>query len=266
MAGTVFSRALRNARRGILGWGGIIALLAVLTCAIYPSISGFEGIDDYLDALPDVFMAMFGDIDPGDFTSPPGFVSMEFFSYMPVVLAVYAVMSGVRAVAGEERRGTMDLLMSTPVSRRRVIIEKFAAFTVALLGILSITFIGLMVGILVVPALEIAANRLLEGTLNMLPITLFFAALSFFISAALPIHYSTGSIVAAFLAISYLTNALAEFSAVLQPLLVINPFHYYGSRTMFDGINWENAAVLLMVSGGLLAASVYSFEQRDLTV
>ena len=43
---------------------------------------------------------------------------------VPLLLLVAAIGAGARAIAGEEERGTLDLLLSTPVSRRRLALEK----------------------------------------------------------------------------------------------------------------------------------------------
>ena len=58
----------------------------------------------------------------------PGYLGTELFSLIvPLLLIIAAVATGARAIAGEEERGTLDLLMSLPVTRRRVTAEKLAA-------------------------------------------------------------------------------------------------------------------------------------------
>ena len=38
---------------------------------------------------------------------------------LPLLLLVYAIGAGSRAIAGEEESGTLDLLLAHPLSRRR---------------------------------------------------------------------------------------------------------------------------------------------------
>jgi ABC-2 type transport system permease protein len=264
MAGAIFRKTLRDARRGILGWGIALAALAFLVVIIYPSVSEFQEMNDYVEALPDVFKAMLGDLE--DITSPAGFLSVELFFYTPLVLAVYAVMAGAAAVAGEERRGTIDLLMSTPVPRWRALLEKFAAFAVALVGVLSVTYLGIVVGLILTPSMEISLGRLLEAVFNLLPITLAIGALAFLFSAALPGRLSAGLMATVVIVAAYVLNLLSEMSDALRPVRGLSPFYYYGTRTIFDGLNWGNVTVLLIASAVLLALAVFSFERRDLAV
>ena len=67
-----------------------------------------------------------------DFISPVGYLNSQlFFLMLPIVLCIFAISIGSDALAGEEGRGTLDLLLSTPLSRRRAVLEKFATMVLA---------------------------------------------------------------------------------------------------------------------------------------
>lgn len=266
MNGAVFRKTLFDGRWGIVGWGLGLAALAFIVIAFYPTISEMKEINDMIASLPPVLKAMVGDIE--DFASPEGFLATKLFAMMPIVLAVYGIVAGVQAVAGEEKRGTMDLLMSAPVPRWRVILEKFAAFIVSLLGVLAIMFMGIVLGFALTPQLALPFGRVVESLLNTAPITLAFASLTFLLSTVLPSRFSAGLVTAALLVAFYMLNVLAPISesAALESVQGINPFHYYGVRTMFDGLDWGNVVVLLVVTAVLMALAVLGFERRDLAV
>ena len=68
----------------------------------------------------------------GDFASPAGYLNTELFNFFaPLLLLLFAIGAGARAIAGEEERQTLDILLSMPVPRRRVVIDKFAAMLAA---------------------------------------------------------------------------------------------------------------------------------------
>ncbi len=260
----VFYRNLLSSRKTILGWGLALACYALVMALFFPIMDSFEEIDAFIEVMPDFFKTMFGDME--DLTSPPGFLTTYLFSYGQVILGVYGILAGAAAVAGEEKRGTMDLLMSAPVPRWRVIVEKYAAFAVALVAIVTITYIGLALGIAIIPEMDADMGRALEATLNLIPFTLLFGALAFFLSAGLPGRISAAMVSGVLLIAFYFLNTLSELSEALKPFQAINPFHYYGMRTMFDGINWGNVAVLLAASAAFVTLAVYSFQRRDLSV
>jgi ABC-2 type transport system permease protein len=265
MPGIVFIRKLKDQRNAILGWGIALGAYALMMVLIFPSIGGMEELQDYLDAMPDVFKAMIGDVD---LTSPAGFLSGYYFNYMPLLLAVFAVLAGAAAVGGEEKRGTMDLLISNPIPRWRMLTEKFAAFIVALAAIVLLTSILMGAGMVVTPEIRdgLDLGGLVEATVNIMPATLLFGAMAFLLSAALPGRIPSAVVAAGLLIASYLLNLLGEVSTALEPLQKINPFYYYGTATMVMGVDWGNMVLLLMASLVLFAIALFSFQRRDLTV
>jgi sodium transport system permease protein len=79
------------------------------------------------------------------------------------MLAVYAIMGGVSAandsVAGEKERGTLETLLVSAVSRRDLVLGKFAAITSAALIASIFSVIGLFMGLTMrSPLFENAGN------------------------------------------------------------------------------------------------------------
>lgn len=265
MPGAVFRRTLLNTRRGILGWGIVMGMLAAYIVLLYPYINAMEGIEEFLGELPPIFQGFLGDVE--DMLTPKGYLSSYFFNYVSVVLVAYGVISGAGAIAGEEKHGTMDLLMSAPVPRWRVVVEKFAAFVVALTGIVVIISIATFFSIAVTPELTVSVGSVLLGMLNLVLLTINFGALTFLLSAALPSRFSAAQIAAIALVAAYMLSAFAPMSDALDTVQIINPFHYYGgTRILLDGVQPGNVLVLCAVSGVFLALSIFSFERRDLSI
>ena len=70
-----------------------------------------------LDAWPDALKEAFG-LDA--YTTGPGFLNTELFSMMfPIVLIAVALGAAAAATAGEEERGTADLLLAAPCDAAR---------------------------------------------------------------------------------------------------------------------------------------------------
>jgi ABC-2 type transport system permease protein len=120
--GIIFNHTLRNSRQSIFWWAFGLAVFGFFVAVIFPMISEFEEINELM-ANP-VFQVILGDIEELDMASPEGFLGIMFFAYSPIVLAVYAVLSGVSIIGADEGRGRLDLLLSTPVKRWQVIVER----------------------------------------------------------------------------------------------------------------------------------------------
>jgi ABC-2 type transport system permease protein len=76
------------------------------------------------------------------FASPEGFVAVGFFGKTLLVLAAYPVVMGLRVTVNEEDSGTIDVLLSLPVARWRVILEKFLAYVVTLVVIVAVLYVS----------------------------------------------------------------------------------------------------------------------------
>ncbi|UJH70361.1 ABC transporter permease subunit [Ornithinimicrobium sp. INDO-MA30-4] len=71
------------------------------------------------DAFPEALNAFIGTDAPG------GYVVNELFELMaPLAMVAFAVTGGAAAIAGEEQRGTMGMLIAQPLSRRHVLTSK----------------------------------------------------------------------------------------------------------------------------------------------
>ena len=123
---TVFRHELRQGRVALAIWIASLAGLLAVCIGIFPEMRGqMEGVSA-LFASMGRFTAAFG-MDRLDMGSLTGFYAVECGSVMALGGAFYACLSGVSALAREERDGTAELLLTQPVSRPRIVSEKLAA-------------------------------------------------------------------------------------------------------------------------------------------
>ncbi|MBN2471769.1 MAG: ABC transporter permease subunit, partial [Anaerolineae bacterium] len=210
-----------------------------------------------------------GDMGELDYTSPEGFLGIEFFSWAPLVLAVFGVTFGGAIVGGEEERGTLDVLLSTPIPRWQVIVEKAAAFVVALAVILIASGASIVIAVAITPDLSIDTGRIAAGMLNMFPTLLLMTVLALFLTTVLRSRGRAGGIAAGIIAASYFINSFASMadSGILKALQRLSFYSYYSPFTVLtDGIHWGNFALLMVVTIVLFGLSLFFFERRDLSV
>ncbi len=103
--------------------------MVALQVSVYPTVRDDSGFADLTRTTREVLKELFGFGGAEfDYTSPAGYLGIELFSLMvPLLLIIAAVATGAAAIAGEEERGTLDLLLSLPLTRRRVTAEKLGA-------------------------------------------------------------------------------------------------------------------------------------------
>ncbi len=264
MLHSLFGKTLRDQRWSLLGWSVGLAGLSLYILYVYPFINRAAGIMKALDNLPPVIKNLVG---KNNFMSTPeGFFNLQPFSILaPLLFIVFAVARGSDATAGEEERGTLDLLLANPLRRGRVVMEKSLAHGTALLTLSAVFWMGMAGG-----------ARLFGITLNSLRLaevifSCFLLGLTFF-SLALACGCLSGkkrfSIGAGggFAVITYLINAYAPMVESLRPWRIYSPFYYYNGNTVIsNGLNPVHVLVLAGLTAVFSSAALFFFGRRDLS-
>ena len=123
---TLANITLKTARDRWLGWvtsAVSLALLLLFGMAAYREID----LTIYTE-LPEAFRSLFGigeGVDAGGLAV--GYILGSFGAF---VTAAMALVFGSAAIAGEERNGTMNILLANPKSRTHVLLSKAASLVV----------------------------------------------------------------------------------------------------------------------------------------
>jgi ABC-2 type transport system permease protein len=213
-------------------------------------------------ALPDTMLAFFGG---GDMRTLEGFYQVETFGMMgPLVVMILTISIAQGALAGEESRRTMGLLLANPIGRSRVLAEKTVTMLVmgALVGLS--TFAGVTAGALLADK-GMDIGNIAATCVLMTLVGYVFGALALALGAA------TGKAkVAMFGAIglavfTHIMNSLGDLNADLGWLQTASPYHYYlGSDPLNNGMAWGDAAVLVALIAVFVGAAFVLFQRRDL--
>ncbi|WP_217996724.1 ABC transporter permease [Nocardioides jensenii] len=140
----VFQKALWDQRRNLPFWASGVALVVLLEAALWPSMSDMASLDDYLQDLPPALREVFS-LD--QMATGSGFLNAELFTLvLPMIFLVFAINRGARMVAGEEEAGTLDLLLVTPLSTTRLLVQEAAALTLSIIALGAAVFGATMVG------------------------------------------------------------------------------------------------------------------------
>lgn len=260
---TLTLRTLRDRWRSTFGWGLGLVLIGIMQLAVYPSVaSSSEGMQAFVDQWPDALKEAFG-LDA--YTTGAGFLNAEMFSMMiPLVLIAIATTAAAAATAGEEERGTADLLLSLPVSRGRVMAAKVLAGGIAVVLVAGATWLTIAVGAPFVD-LEIATGDLAAGILMTTLLALFFGAVTLLIGAAtgkrtVALGVGVGLALAAFL-----LNALAPLADWLEPWQDVSPFRWaLGNEPLLNGVDVAMALLLLGLSMLLVALAGLAYRRHDI--
>ena len=254
--------SLSTQRRSAIGWGIGLAGVAIMYTAFYPSIKqSAADFNRYLENLPDAVTSVIG----SDYTTPAGYLRAEFFSLLgPILLIVFAIGAGGRAIAGEEEARSLDLLVSTPMTRSRVLADKALALLLMILGLTLLVFVAfLVVGPpfdLTVPIADLAA-----ACVMFLLIGVAFGSIGLAVGCASGRRAWATAVAGGIAVASYVLNAVAPSVPALGWARALSPFRWYlDPDPLRTGLRAANMAVLIGIAAVCMVAAFWSFRRRDL--
>jgi ABC-2 type transport system permease protein len=262
---SVFAKTLRDLRRGFVWWSVGLTGMVALMVSVYPTVRDNPALDKLAKSYPEALKGFLGFGGQLDYSSPAGYLGIELFSLMvPLLLLVAAIGAGSNAIAGEEERGTLDLLLSAPISRRRVVLEKFGALAAEAAGLGVVLWLSLVIGARAV-GMDIGAGRLGAATLGAVLLAVTFGAVALFVGAASGRRSRAIGLSAAAAVAAYLVNSLAPLVSSLDAIRKASPFYYYAAgNPLRHGLDPLHVLVLLLLALVATAAACVTIDRRDL--
>lgn len=259
---SVFERTFHEQRRALVGWVASLVLLALAMTALYPTIRGNKQLVTLHETYPKALRSLFG---ISDLASGVGFLRAEIFSLVgPLLIIILAVLWGGDVIAGEEDRGTIDILMANPISRRRVILEKWAALLVgvALAGVGLAA--GLAIGISAV-GMHVGWTEVAAAVVATILIGMLFGTTALALGAATGRRGLARGVTAALAVVAYLVSSLSDLVTWIQPIRPASPwYHALGTDPLASGFQTWHLLVLVALTAMCAYAAILGFERRDL--
>ncbi|MFN3699704.1 MAG: ABC transporter permease subunit [Dictyoglomus sp.] len=267
----IFLKTLRDRRKSIIGWSIGFFIYTIFITSLYPTFtSEKEVVINYIKLFADMpFLKLFGINSENilDFMSIEGFLNPEFF-YMvaPMLIIILGIALGSDAIAGEEERKTMDLLLSNPISRSRIVLEKFLAMASIILIVILFTYIGFLISLFAFN-IDINLLKLLQAIIMLGFLGLSFGSFAFAIGCITGNKGKSVAISSVVAIISYLINALSNMISAIEKYRFLSLFYYYaGENPLKKGIYLPHLFVIILVILILLIISLIFFQKRDIKI
>ncbi len=249
---------LRDRRRSLLAWGLPLGLMSALEAMIFPSVedSLSKAIQDYPAALKEAFGI-------AELSTVEQFLDAEMLSLIvPLAVGYLAARSIASALSGAAESGRLDVLLSAPVSRRRLVAAGFLATAVELAGVLAVAVVVTMAGSALAGA-GLPFGLALAGFADVWPLALLFAGLGIVVTGlSLRTPIVTGS-VAGVLVGMYVADLVGRLDGGLDWIRYASVFRYYG-KAIENGIDPLSFLGVTTVAVAVAALGTLLFERRDL--
>ncbi|UWG47730.1 ABC-type transport system involved in multi-copper enzyme maturation, permease component [Halanaeroarchaeum sp. HSR-CO] len=247
---------------------GTLTLIVVLSFYLYvlvymfPTIASVgDAFDEYVQALPDAIVASFG---VEAITTIEGFLSVEVYQFIWVLMmGLYFAYLGGDLVAGEIESGRIDLILATPVSRKRFIVEKYLSLLVPIVAINLVMPVVVLAAVISIGEAMSLVDLVVLHAFS-IPYLLLTAAIGLVLSVLfdrsdIPQRAGLGIIFALFTLESVTANSDFEW------LGLFSPTHYFDPTEILVNSEYDvaGALILLAAAGTLLIAAAEWFRRRD---
>jgi len=258
-----FKHSLRRLRGQIIGWSIGLALYGLLMVSFYDTLAEMEELMELLESYPPEMLAFFGDIMA--IATPAGYIDAYYFSYMTLIIGIFAIGAGAGLLVGDEEKGILDLVLAHPISRTALFWGRLVGLVIATIIILLISWLSWAI-----PAGGTSMNvtwlQLLQPFLPLLVVLLLFATLALLLSMVLPSARLAGMVSGALLVANFLLGGLANLNEDLEAVVKLTPLYYYQGGSAINGLEWEWLAGLLFVAALFAVAAWALFQRRDIRV
>jgi ABC-type transport system involved in multi-copper enzyme maturation permease subunit len=269
--GSVFGKAVRDSRSTALALGILYGVIVIVTTsqivAEFDTPAKRALMAAQLQALPAVFQGMLGQAIGIERLG--GFISWRILNFLPVMYGIWSIVALSGTLAGELSRGSLDVLASTPLVRRRLAIEKVGAYLVALaatIAILGLTTFGAATALASLPGDEVAAGTVVAHMALLFLMILAPGAAAF---ATAPFLGRGGAIGVGAVVLfgSFVVSSYASTVPVFEAVEGASYFHLTAAHRPLAGAwDWPSVGLLTVVVAALLVVGIEVFARRDLLV
>lgn len=238
----------------LASFGGLMTLVA-------PGILGDVDVEALAEQLPPALVEAF---DLRAMGTIEGFVGLELYQFVWLIgFGAYIAYSAAGSIAGDVEEGRMDTLLAAPVSRRRLLVEKFLAYLTPILVVNVVVFVAVY-GASVFVDEPIAVADLLAVHALSIPYFLACAAFGTFVSVAAPRRLVAEGVGAGAIVGAFLLRTLVSGTDVSW-LGAVAPMRYYDPLTILTTGEYDvgGAGVLLAATLVFLVVGARYFAEVD---
>ena len=263
MFNNTFLKELYLRRGSTVAWIFGIGLLVVFNISLFHSLrSSFQ---QAVQGLPVAMRGLVG--DASSFATPNGFINQQvFIKMMPIIGLIFTVLLFTGLLAGDEANGTLQVLLSQPVSRTKVLLEKFLSGAMVLLEVCFGVFVFCSLGALLIHE-SVNHVGLAAVCVALWLLCLAFGSFAYMLGAATGKRGLSGAITAILAFAFYLITSLAAGIKSLKPFSRLSPFKYYTTgdyNVISQGLKLQNVLIFIWLVLVCLLIAGLCFNRRDI--
>lgn len=260
---------IKERKWSVIVYSTVSILLLLLYVAIFPSLqSQTQQLTEVLKTMPEGLLKALGSSPAqlSNFNLEALLASKQFSMVFQFLAAILAISIAGNDIAGEIEKGTIEFLLSQPVSRLRFYFARFFS------GVILLTIFVACSTLVVIPiAAAFNVSYVTDVYFKLFWVALLYSlaiyAFSYFLSAIFSNKgrvYGISAGVITFMYVAFLFSALKEN---LDKLKYLSFFHYFSPDILFSGtVDKLGVLIFTLVIIVFVTIGAILFSQRDITI
>lgn len=267
MSWNLIKKTISDRWKGTAVFAAGLAAYVLFLCALFPTFSKALAIKKFLaKSYPQSLLKFFG-VKTFDIASFNNYIVLELLTIIWVVIVGAFVIGFARyMIAGEMDEGTLELLLSQPIARWKVITSEGATLLAGIVGLVLTTVLSVFVF-----GVAFGFDVSQSGFLAFIPLgcAMFIAIAGYAIFFSAIIGEGRRAMMASAILVFgfYLLHFAAGYSRVVEKIDYIGIFHYYDPLGVLDSgrVPVRDVLVLLAFGVAFFVAAVWVFRRKDVT-
>lgn len=259
---TIFNHEMKQGFKILLIWSSIVSAMILICMLMFPQMKDQMGNITEMFSSMGGFTEAFG-MDKLSFGNVMGFYGIECGNMLGIGGAFFAALLGVRMLAKEESEHTAEFLLTHPVSRLRVTMEKLAAVIAQLILFNSICIAFALL------SFPIIGEKVLWEEFWLFHLAQFIlqaeiACICFCMSAFLRRGGMGSGLGVA--ALMYFLNIIANITSKADFLRYVTPFSYAQASEIIPSASIDGTLILIGLFFSLvcITAAVVKYCKKDI--
>ena len=263
MIPAILGKALRDRWRAVMGYGLGLVVLATWLGVLFPVMRESDDFVAFMENLPTEMLSVFG-MDSATFLSAAGFLTAYLYTlFAPLLILFFAISAVVAEIMAEERDGLVDMLLSSPVSRTRVFLEKAGGVGLAALALVAV-LTGALLVVNPIFELSLSVTGVLAAGLSLWLLGVLFGAVTLVAGTFTGRSVAAGGVAGSLAFLAWFINGFSDLYPPLQSIDWASPFTWYQEpNPLMDGVG-AGHLWLAITAAVLVTVATFLFRRRDL--
>ncbi|MCD4684975.1 MAG: ABC transporter permease [Anaerolineae bacterium] len=264
-------KAFRDSNRTLLwlliGW----SLYVLLIMSFFPMlVEQSADFDEMIKNMPRQITGMFvsGDLDDFSVADPGTFLQMRYAAFLILIVGTMAMAQAFNAITNAERDGTLDVMLSLPITRRDYLLGRMANTGVLIFAALVLSYLMLAGSTFIMREFDVALDSLaLAVFMGFFPLATA-ASFAYMLAVVVPSSKGFAGPIAYLMLIgSYLVHGFAASIADLEPIRPLLLFDYYNVTDLInDGLSLRNVLIPSAAITVYTAVAWWFIDKKELGV